>query len=34
LINEAYLRRRIQFIDGVEKIYECMFPQQPKEKTT
>ena len=29
LINEAYLRRRIQFLDGVEKIYECLFEATP-----
>lgn len=32
MINEAYLRRRIQFSDGVEKIYECLFERQADEK--
>lgn len=33
LINEAFLRRRIQFIDGLEKIYECLFLRDADDKT-
>jgi len=33
LINEAFLRRRIQFIDGLEKIYECLFLRDGENKT-
>ena len=33
LINEAFLRRRIQFIDGLEKIYECLFLRYADNKT-
>jgi len=33
LINEAFLRRRIQFIDGLEKIYECLFLRYADDKT-
>ncbi len=32
-INEAFLRRRIQFIDGLEKIYECLFLRYADNKT-
>ncbi len=32
-INEAFLRRRIQFIDGLEKIYECLFLRDADDKT-
>jgi len=33
LINEAFLRRRIQFIDGLEKIYKCLFLRDADDKT-
>ncbi len=33
LINETFLRRRIQFIDGLEKIYECLFLRTAEDKT-
>ena len=33
LINEAFLRRRIQFVDGLEKIYECLFLRYADDKT-
>lgn len=33
LINEAFLRRRIQFLDSVEKIYECLFLRYADDKT-
>ena len=32
-INETFLRRRIQFIDGLEKIYECLFLRYADNKT-
>ena len=32
-INETFLRRRIQFIDGLEKIYECLFLRYADDKT-
>ena len=32
-INETFLRRRILFIDGLEKIYECLFLRYADNKT-
>jgi len=32
-ISEIFLRRRIQFIDGLEKIYECLFLRYADGKT-
>jgi iron complex transport system substrate-binding protein len=33
LINEAHLRRKIQFLNAVEKIYDCLFVRHPNDKT-
>jgi len=33
LISEAHLRRKIQFLDAVEKIYDCLFVWHPNDKT-
>jgi iron complex transport system substrate-binding protein len=32
LISETHLRRRIQFLDAVEKIYDCLFVKHPNDK--